>query len=466
MRLLSEVLGLCFTQADVDFVVPDLSGDRRLAIDPFLLFKSRSVEYRSAHARLLEVFNRAIGLYAQGDIAEAARILDFPEVNEIGLGYRETSAHGTGLGCFLNRLLLETLGESPALVARGVRHIEEMQLVALGINADRCSDIAANILKTFLIQYTQRQAEQYGIPLAAGVPVEHVFDLDDWVWHDGYFDLPINPLDPLRRPIILVPRRIVRALPWINFDDYQRLEFSMFLRAKRARARTIAGVERIPSKADIVAVSRREVERIDHYIDRKEHDARDADPDALVAAGSRVLADECSRLIAELGELGYGQEHAYRYQDLMFRTLNLLFEPELIEGRKQVRTEYGTEIRDLVYINDSDKTFWEFIRHQHGGFAIVFECKNTTTVENGDVDQIAGYLSDAMGYLGVVLTRQPLSLERRRKCAAWYNKGAPHRVVISLTDQDIIRMLQMKVAGNDPTELIRNHYREFMARLQ
>jgi hypothetical protein len=42
---------------------------------------------------------------------------------------------------------------------RGVRHVEEMQLLASHIGPDRVSDIAANVLKQFLIEYTQRQAE-------------------------------------------------------------------------------------------------------------------------------------------------------------------------------------------------------------------------------------------------------------------------------------------------------------------
>ena len=76
-----------FTQADVDFVVPDLAGDLRPGIDPFLLFKSRNPEYRAAHDRVLAVFNDAIRRCAAGDVVAASELLNFPEVNEIGFGY-------------------------------------------------------------------------------------------------------------------------------------------------------------------------------------------------------------------------------------------------------------------------------------------------------------------------------------------------------------------------------------------
>jgi hypothetical protein len=39
--LLTMAFDLSFTQSEVDFVIPDLSVDLPLAIDPFLLYKSR-----------------------------------------------------------------------------------------------------------------------------------------------------------------------------------------------------------------------------------------------------------------------------------------------------------------------------------------------------------------------------------------------------------------------------------------
>ena len=463
-KLMTEVFDLPFTQADVDFVIPDLAGDLRIGIDPFLLFKSKSPDYKTAHDLLLRVFNEALAQYARGNRDRAAYLLDFPEVDEIGFGYKQGSGPGSGLGPFLNRLLLQTLGESPLLLKRGVRHVEEMQLVAVGINADRISDIAANLLKDFLIDYTQRQAETYGIPVTKGVPLMHVFDHGEGEWRDDYHDLPVNPLDPKKRAILLVPRRIVRSLPWINFDDYQRTEFGMFLRAKRA-TKASGDLNTPQKKADIVAVTRREVERIDHYIDAKERDARRASPDNLITATPQLKA-ECEKLLAELKSMGTGQGDAYLYQDLMFRVLNILFTPDLIEGRKEVRTEHGTERRDLLYTNDSDLPFWEYVRNQHQSLTMVFECKNTLKVGTDDVDQVASYLGDALGYFGVILTRGPLSDERRRKCLAWYNKGFPRRVIIALSDEHIERMLQMRANGKNPTDILRYQYQEFMAKAQ
>jgi hypothetical protein len=463
---LTDVFDLGFSQTEVDFVIPDLGQDLRLAIDPFLLFKSRDDGYRSAHDLILSVFNETIRRFGHGDEAGARRLVNFPEVNEIGFGYSEAGIRGSGLGQFLNELVLQTLAETPALVERGVRHVEELQLVSVGIGPDRISDLAANILKSFLISYTQHQAAMWKIPTEKDVAVHNVFKPESFEWEDGYYQLPRNPLSTAGRAILLVPRRIVRTLPWINFEDYQRLEFGSYLRAKEVR-RVLPKKPREPalSKNEIVAVTRREIRRIDHYVDAKERDRHRADPELPGIS----LADWCGRsekLRTELQTHPSGESAAAGYQDLMFRVFNFLFEPDLIEGRTQVRTVHGTQIRDLIYTNDSDKPFWTFIRTQHGGLSVVVELKNKDRLDIEDVDQIASYLGDPMGYFGILVSREPMSSARRLTAMTWYNKGSPHRVIVSLADVDVTRMLEMKCAGKDPSVLVRQAYQDFLSKMQ
>lgn len=463
---LNDVFDLSFTQADVDFVIPDLGQDLRLAIDPFLLFKSRLPRYREAHDQLLSIFNEAIHRFGGGDEEGASRLIQFPEVNEIGFGYTASGIRGSGLGSQLNQLILETFGASPDLVRRGVRHVEEMQLVSLGIGPDRISDIAANALKHFLITYTQEQAEQWHIPIHKAVPVHHVFDFDGWQWTDGYYDVPINPVQEPPTPLLLVPRRFVRLLPWINFGDYQRQEFGTFLRAQDVRRKAKRQPqEAAPNKREIVAVTRREVARIDHYVDRKEEQSDHALPATLVSA-TTGLCDQTEHLIDELASLKPGMSDAEAYQELMLRIMNVLFEPDLIEGSPQMRTVSNTEIRDLIFINDSDKRFWDFVRNQHGGLSVVFELKNKTKLDGDDFDQLAGYLGDPLGYFGVLVSRKPWPRKRLLNAISWYNKGTPHRVIIGLSDEDVVRMLQLRCAGHDATPIVRQAYRDLMAKIQ
>src|SRR6266849_4115210 len=101
------------SQYDVDFVIPRAGIDVPVGIDPFLLYKSRDPEYRQLHVQLLEAFNLGIAAIRSGKLNEAGRILDFPEVSAIGMGYTRRGKHGSGVGTYLSGLIIETVVRSP-----------------------------------------------------------------------------------------------------------------------------------------------------------------------------------------------------------------------------------------------------------------------------------------------------------------------------------------------------------------
>ena len=458
---------LNINQYEVDFVIPRAGVDLPLGIDPFLLYKSRDPEYQQLHASLLRIFNEGIERVKRDDISIAEALFDFPEVPEIGLGYTRKGKQGAGVGAYLRNLIIQTLMESPSILARGVRHIEEMQLISLGIGSDRISDIAANILKLELIQYTQEQCALWNISLVKGAPVHHVFDPSRMEWFDDYFDLPVSPID--QTPILFVPRRIVRSLPWINYDDYFKMEFTAYLRAKRVRNR-LGGQKAsispaVLSKQEAVAITRTETTRIDRYIDLKEATAEQAQPTINFPMGN----DQCTEsdsLKHQLNNIPHGAEHAKSYQCLILEILNYLFVPDLIDGKTEETTLDGTERRDIVFTNDSDKSFWAYIRLTHKNFLVMFETKNTRSVEIGHINQTAQYLGDRMGYCGVIVSREPVDENRLRKLFSVYNDSTPRKIILSLSDRDIIEMLEMKCRGKDPTAYMQKLYRNFIGKVQ
>lgn len=456
------------SQFDVDFVIPRIGVDLPLGIDPFLLFKSRNTTFSTLHEIILNAFNTAVDALRRGDIATAGYLFDFPEVSEIGLGYTQKGKRGSGVGGYLSRLIIETLNESPALMERGVRHIEEMQLVSVGIAADRTSDIAANLIKKYLIDYTQKQCALWNIPLHTGVPINHIFDPERLEWYDDYIDLPISPVD--NSPIILVPRRIVRSLPWINYDDYFRMEFSAYLRAKRIRKDSYSQDYRTPStksygKEKVTAVTRLEVERIDRYVNLKEETASQAQPSENYLIASE-LCPEAERLKRELAQIAHGNAFASIYQRTVLEILNYLFNPELIDGEFEVKTVDGTERRDIVFTNDSDQTFWKYIRQEHSAFLIMFEAKNTNDLEPAHYNQAAIYLGDRLGYLGFIVTRNAATRANQKKAFSIYNDSRPRKIILVLSDQDLIQMLDMKCRGQDPMRFIQKAYRHFRQTVQ
>lgn len=459
---------LDISQFEVDFVIPRIGIDLPVGIDPFLLYKSRDSVLSDLHSLILRAFNKGIELVNIEERNKAQQLFDFPEVAEIGLGYTKKGKRGSGVGTFLSQLIIETLEDSPALRERGVKHIEEMQLVSVGIGPDRISDIAGNLLKKYLVEYTQKQCRLWNIPLVSGVPLSHVFDFDTFTWYDDYFDLPISPFD--NSPILLVPRRIVRSLPWINYEDFFRMEFSTYLRAKRVKGRLATksispSQKRKADKEQIVSLTRKEIERIDRYISAKEEAYEEAQPSSNYIDTSHISI-EVGELKKKLDQLKPGREDAGKYQRVVLEILNFLFNPELIDGELEVKTVEGTERRDIVFTNDSDQSFWSYLRAEHSAIFIMFEVKNTESINNIYLNQVATYLGDRLGRLGFIVTRNVLQEAQDRKAFSIYNDSIPRKIILTLCDTDLCCMLDMKCRGNDPMRHIQKLYRTFRTKVQ
>jgi len=456
------------SQYEVDFVIPRLGVDVPVGIDPFLLYKSRNPEYRNLHSLLVDVFNTGIAAVKRGALVEARRIFDFPEVPAVGLGYTRGSKRGSGIGTYLTDLIIETLAGSPGLKERGVRHVEEMQLLSAGVGADRVSDITANVLKSFLVEYTQRQCALWDIPVRSGIPLEHIYESESQSWSDAYLDLPVNPNDG--SPILLVPRRLVRALPWINYDDFLRTEFKTYLKARRtlsagspsSRIRTGLSEEIEQAKPGVVTVTRQDITIVERYVQSRERDAANARP-----AFDYIDEDSCREaesLKAKLTAIQAGQSDAAAFQQLVLEILNYLFNPELIDGQPEVRTVDGTERRDIIFTNDSDESFWAFIRNEHSGIVVTFDAKNKNVLELSDVNQMATYLGDRLGTFGVIVTRgRPTESVQRKMFAVWNDN---RKVILALSDQDVRDLLDLRCRNGSPTKWMQRHYRAFRTAVQ
>jgi hypothetical protein len=466
---LPEGFGLKLSQSEVDFVIPDLATDIPVCIDPFLLYKSRDESLRKHHADLVGVFGHGFKLFEAGDEAGLDRLVVFPEVNAIGFGYSQGGIHGSGLGWHLNKLLAELLGSSEKVRARGLRHVEELQLLSVGVGPDRVSDIAANVLKVPLIEYTQAQAALWKIPLTKDVPVAHYLDLADMEWRDGHFDLPVNPVGG--GPVILVPRRMVRLLPWINYDDFYGTEAKLLLppTPRLPRYPGMTKVKRLEvAKADMVEKVRQAPVVLEQYVNRKEREAAGAEallPDSKSQIELRTVADD---LKARLAALPTGQVASAEYQHLVYEILNFAFEPDLTGGEFEARTYLGTERRDLIYWIEAESSFWKYVRDTYGSPQIMFECKNVAELEIDHINQTATYLGSRLGMLGFIVTRAPIPETVLRKTYSVWNDTMqpPRKMILALSDADLVAMIEMKVSGQNVSAHPQALYRAFRSKVQ
>jgi hypothetical protein len=457
------------SQYEVDFVIPRVGIDLPLGIDPFLLFKSRDSQFRQLHVSLLNAFNAGILATRNNDLTTARYLFNFPEVSAIGMGYTRKGKRGSGVGSYLTDLILQTLTGSPSLKERGVRHVEEMQLLSAGIGPDRISDISANVLKRFLIDYTQRQCAIWGIPTKPGVPVSHIYNESKQAWEDSYEDLPVSAIDG--SGILLVPRRLVRTLPWINYDDFIRTEFSAYLAARRDQfARVSIRLGELPdekkfkAKPAVVTVTKKDIGLVERYVRSREAQAADAKP-TLDYIGEDACK-EAEVLKERLSNIPPGRESAREYQYTTLEILNYLFNPDLIAGEPEVRTIDGTERRDIIFTNDSDESFWEYVRNAHDGILLMFETKNMEALDISAINQTATYLGDRIGRLGIIVTRQPPAEAIRRKIFSVWNDLSPRKLILTVCDAEIRELLDLRCRGGSPTKWVQAHYRKFRTSVQ
>jgi hypothetical protein len=466
---LAAGFNLQLSQAEVDFVIPDLATDIPVCIDPFLLYKSRDEGLRILHGQLLDVFKHAFGLFEAGDRKALDRLIDFPEVNAIGFGYTQGGISGSGLGWHLNQLVVDLLESNEQMRTRHLRHIEELQLLSVGVGPDRVSDIAAGVLKTSLVEYTQRQAQIWNIPLTAGAPLAHYLDLEDMEWRDGYFDLPINPVSGLT--LLLVPRRIVRLLPWINYQDFYSSEAKLMLppQPRLPRHPGMAPAKRLEiAKKELVQKIRSSPAVLEQYVGRKEREASKAEPVLPDEDSEERLRATADDLLGRLAALPTGPAGASDYQRLVYETLNFLFEPDLTGGEFEVRTYLGTERRDLIYWNEAEHSFWHYVRETYLSPLVMFECKNVAQLEIDHINQTATYLGARLGMLGFIATRGPASDAVQRKIYSVYNDTPvpPRKVILVLSDADLVAMIDMRVPGGSPGVLTQRLYRDLRSKVQ
>lgn len=103
--------------------------------------------------------------------------------------------------------------------------------------------------------------------------------------------------------------------------------------------------------------------------------------------------------------------------------------------------------------------FWYDIKLQHGNTIVIFELKNMTDLSNEEYFQVAARLDDIRGKFGVLIARAKDNLDIQRAYRRLHNE---RKVILTLTDEDLIEMLSDLESGLSPTLHINRLYRRFI----
>ena len=438
---LTDYYDLAVTQEVVDFAIPFLDEDVPLYVDPFLLWKSPSMQDQSLHTAVIASFNAAGQLGVSDPDAAINMLVRLSECEEIGLGVGKSRA-GRRIGKGAASDILRLFRDVPDIERNGIGHIEVLQLFVDQISKDRISDFTCSFLKSHLIDYTMVQAERVGIPTE---PVEmEIYRYDQRRIGRETVAVPRNPLDG--KPMLLVPKRWLRAVPWISFDDYF---------AKIA----VPDGDFPKERPELLTYNRAHYGTVSAYVRDRERLQADCHHDPLF---TQIPITSAKRKLAIIKKLPTGKnDNADRkYEDAVGALLASLFYPELDFAAEQVRTDSGVLIRDLVFYNSRSVEFLADIHGQYGSRQLVLELKNVRELERDHVNQLNRYLNDEFGRFGVFVTRNdPPPKIRKSLVDLW---AGQRRSIIVLTDADLELMVSVFDSKQRlPIEVLKRAYVNF-----
>lgn len=202
-----------------------LLSDLSLFIDPFLLFNSEKSEYRQLHEQIIRylTFLRDKSISTNITPGLLKEWYFFKEVKQTWLGFARSGNKGSALGAeFANALnenfplIFKEYGTEQ--ITRS-SHLEKLCLIKDGVGRDRISDFATNMIKGYLLSFTEKFAYQHLQPnqcRAVSVP-RASFNYVTERWDAKGCYLPRYRGDF----VLLVPRDLLtRDDTWINRPDF------------------------------------------------------------------------------------------------------------------------------------------------------------------------------------------------------------------------------------------------------
>jgi hypothetical protein len=201
-----------------------LINDLPLFIDPFLLFNSRKPDYKILHDQIIRYVkflrNKSMDINLDTGLIQAWYY--FPEVKQNWLGFSVSGNRGSGLRedfarslhANLNRIF-STFGQEK--ITNG-SHLEKLCLIKDGVGRDKISDFTTNLIKNFLLDYTQKfTRENLEKKFKKKITVDRVkFNYRTETWERKTYTLPYINNDY----VILTPKNILtRHDLWINKED-------------------------------------------------------------------------------------------------------------------------------------------------------------------------------------------------------------------------------------------------------
>jgi hypothetical protein len=444
---LNDFFDLEFSQSDVDFAIPFMNEDIPLYIDPFLLWKSPSLQDNSFHTVLTNCFNHLGYLTNNNKENEAINLLvECSDCFEVGLGLSKNRI-GKRISEGIAKNIIALFKNIPQIRKSGFVHFEEIQLYIDGISQDRISDLSCNFLKSFLIDYTIDQSNEYKIPINK-IDSIYVYDYKkNKIVEEKDIYLPQNP--ETKQPILLVPKRWLRKMTWINYEDYIDNYYLKEIESELNK-----------NKIEILNYNRKNYDVVRSYIKIKElqQDCCKNDPLFLSLSLFSIKRKMSSLLKLSFGRINKADK---KYEDYCSQIFSTLLYPDLDFAAAQSRTDSGVLIRDLIFYNNRTDAFLKDLYNDFHSRQVIMEIKNVSSVNTENINQLNRYLGEHFGKFGVIVTRNRLQKNIFRNTIDLWS--GQRKCIIAISDEDLNMMVSLyEDKQRKPLDVIKKKQIEFI----
>jgi hypothetical protein len=249
----------------------------------------------------------------------------------------------------------------------------------------------------------------------------------------------------------LTPKRWLRLVTWLNFEDY-------FLNYISTSEKILQG--KSISRVEILEFNRKNYDVIQTYIKQKELKQKDCKNDLLFSQIPVLSSRRKKNTILKLST-GKTNNADKEYENNLCPLLASMLYPQLDFAAIQSRTDSGVLIRDLIFYNNISHNFLKEIYEVYKCRQLVFELKNVKELSSKDINQLNRYLNNEFGDFGIIFTRnRPPKKVFRNTIDLW---AGQRKCILILDDKDLELMSQVyENKQRKPIDVINKKYREFI----
>ncbi len=451
----------------MDFVDVDTRTDTPLYIDPYAISIRNDPWSVECHSHIIDYFQIVIDAIRRNEDAKAQELLSYlHEPQETHFGVSIDGLKGRGIGGLQSLEIFRALKGSRAVQTGFLKDLEDCALMIEGVDRDKVSDIATNIIRRQLIEYTQDQCRLLGIPMTTK-PSGFFWDMHDHVWKNEILEVPLCA----GSPILFVPKSIVRVSLILNYGEYYAKDIMEHLQAYHLNAGTALvqtlknGTQRVTkkslesvlprSKENVYRYSRDNPEVLTGYKDRKASTVREIENEVIKELQGEALdTSTLQQMITRLSAIQPGNAEAGIYHNLILGAFEAIFYPHLMYPKKEHEIHEGRKRIDFTFMNRAiSGFFYDLVRHEIPSIMIICECKNySSDPANEPLDQLSGRFGVNRGKFGMLICRHIEDKELfAQRCRDTVLDGRGY--IIGLDDEDIIKLLEARMSN--PIEIDR-----------